>query len=64
MAVAVEKVQELDAFKSKLEERKSLIASLEGLSDQGRRGLYVVIVGESQTRDRMSAYGYEKDTTP
>ena len=64
VAVAVEKVQELDAFKSKLEERKSLIASLEGLRDQGRRGLYVVIVGESQTRDRMSAYGYEKDTTP
>ena len=64
VAVAVEKVQELDAFKSKLEERKSLIASLEGLRDQGRRGLYVVIVGESQTRDRMSAYGYEKETTP
>ena len=64
VAVAVEKVQELDAFKSKLEERKSLIASLEGLRDQGRRGLYVVIVGESQNRDRMSAYGYEKDTTP
>lgn len=61
---AVEKVHELDAFKTKLEERKALIASLENLNEQGRRGLFVIIVGESQTRDRMSAYGYGRDTTP
>ena len=64
VTAAVEKVQELNSFESKLEERKSLIASLEGIREQGRHGLYVVIVGESQTRDRMSAYGYEKETTP
>lgn len=63
VTAAVEKVQELNSFESKLEERKSLIAALEGIREQGRHGLYVVIVGESQTRDRMSAYGYEKDTT-
>lgn len=61
---AVEKVHELDEFKNKLEERKALIASLDNLTEQGRPGLFVIIVGESQTRDRMSAYGYDRDTTP
>ena len=27
-------------------------------------GLYVLVIGESQNKKRMSAYGYERDTTP
>ena len=27
-------------------------------------GVYVLVIGESQNRDHMSAYGYERDTTP
>lgn len=27
-------------------------------------GVYVVVIGESQTRDHMSAYGYSRPTTP
>ncbi|MCH3949873.1 MAG: phosphoethanolamine transferase [Acidaminococcus sp.] len=28
------------------------------------RGLYVLVIGESATRDHMHAYGYERETTP
>lgn len=27
-------------------------------------GVYVVVIGESHTKDHMSAYGYDKDTAP
>lgn len=60
----VAKIEELDSFKHQLEHRKALIASLDSIKHQGRPGLFVVIIGESQTRDRMSAYGYERETTP
>lgn len=60
----VAKIEELDSFKHQLEHRKVLIASLDSIKHQGRPGLFVVIIGESQTRDRMSAYGYERETTP
>lgn len=34
------------------------------ISSDGTDGLYVLVIGESQTREHMSAYGYEKCTTP
>ena len=61
---AIEKVKGLDAFKTQLKQRKAMIASIEDIGEQGRTGLFVIVIGESQTRDRMSAYGFERDTTP
>lgn len=61
---AFDKVHELDTFKKQLEQRKTLVASLANISQQGRNGLFVIVIGESQSRDRMSAYGYGRDTTP
>lgn len=37
---------------------------LEGLSQSGPPGLYVLVIGESANRQHMSAYGYTRDTTP
>lgn len=31
---------------------------------QGNPGVYILVIGESQNRLHMSAYGYEKETTP
>lgn len=46
-------------------------ARLQHLSDlgtlsiaPGKAGLYVLVIGESVTRDHMGAYGYDRDTTP
>lgn len=39
---------------------KKVAASLKNAPD----GVYVLIIGESLTRDHMNVYGYERDTTP
>lgn len=45
--------------------RESRLKALSGLSVQENfKGVYVVIIGESETRNHMSVYGYNKDTTP
>ena len=36
---------------------------LAGIS-QGNPGVYILVIGESQNRLHMSAYGYDKETTP
>lgn len=30
----------------------------------GHKGIYVLVIGESETRNHMSAYGYQRETTP
>ncbi len=45
--------------------RKQNLQKLKGLSvipDKG--GLYILVIGESETRDHMHVYGYNKDNTP
>lgn len=61
---AQEIVQDLNAFKEELAKRQVALGALGDLKNQGNGGLYLVVLGESQTRSRMSAYGYERDTTP
>lgn len=39
-------------------------ARLKELSQETRPGLFVLVIGESENRLHMSAYGYERDTTP
>ena len=52
------------SYSAKAKERQVLNERLQSLGHEPRSGLYVFVVGESMTRTRMSAYGYEKNTTP
>ena len=47
------------------EMRMKNLEQLAGLSVKpGQGGLYVLVIGESETRDHMHAYGYKKENTP
>lgn len=61
---AREIVKALDSFKKEVEKRQSLVANLPDMTQKGDNGLFVVVIGESHTRDRMSVYDYARDTTP
>lgn len=61
---AYETVREYDGFKQEVEKRQRLLANLPDMNQKGDVGLFVVVIGESHTRDRMSAYEYSRDTTP
>ena len=62
---AVIKIHELNSFKEGSSQREKCIQPiLQTLKHQGDDGLFVVVLGESQTKTHMSAYGYYRDTTP
>ena len=47
------------------EKRMKALKQLKGLSVKpGQGGLYVLVIGESETRDHMHAYGYRRENTP
>lgn len=45
-------------------ERQENLKQLEGVTNSGEDGVYVLIIGESATRDHMACYGYSRNTTP
>lgn len=53
-----------ESYKKNREERMENLSSLPDLANKGNPGIYVLVIGESETRDRMSLYGYNRDTTP
>ena len=58
-------VREMDRFKEGVERRKKILNDLAQKGEKGRKGLFVIVIGESHTRDRMSAYNFlDRDTTP
>lgn len=47
------------------EKRMKALKQLTGLGVKpGQGGLYVLVIGESETRDHMQAYGYKRENTP
>ena len=46
------------------ETRKQQLRDTLRTENTGEPGIYVLVIGESQNRTRMSAYGYQLDTTP
>ncbi|SUP39505.1 phosphoethanolamine transferase [Veillonella criceti] len=45
--------------------RENKLKSLTGLTVQEQsKGVYILIIGESESRDHMSLYGYNRETTP
>ena len=51
-------------FKESFAERSKMLEELNLQAANVADGLYVVVIGETLQRDHMSAYGYEKLTTP
>lgn len=51
-------------FRDSINERVGILDSLNLKDVETNEGLFVVIIGESLTRDHMSAYGYSRQTTP
>ncbi len=55
---------EYDKFKEMVSQRNAMLQELQ-VEDAGDTGLYVLVISESQTREHMSAYGYNlRETTP
>lgn len=51
-------------FKESFVERSKMLEELNLQASNATDGLYVVVIGETLQRDHMSAYGYDKATTP
>ncbi|WP_298706037.1 phosphoethanolamine transferase [uncultured Veillonella sp.] len=60
--------QLLDSYKAYGENkamREQRLLSLKGLTvNPDHKGVYVLVIGESETREHMGVYGYKRDTTP
>lgn len=56
-------IEEYNNFKNAREMRNVTIVQSD-ISSDSQDGLYVLVIGESETRAHMSAYGYNKPTTP
>lgn len=52
-----------DFIQAKESRGQNLTANLQITSDT-ENGIYVLVIGESETRDHMSAFGYNRKTTP
>lgn len=47
------------------EERQKRLSTLKDLEiHESAQGVYVLVIGESETRDHMHVYGYSRETTP
>lgn len=57
-------MQKYTGFSQKAEERKKHIHNIVPVSPQQDKGVFVLVIGESQNRLHMHAYGYDRNTTP
>lgn len=58
-------LRQYTAYGEGKEERQKRLAALTDLGIQdSAEGVYVLVIGESETRDHMHAYGYSRETTP
>lgn len=53
-----------NAFAENKQKRASMINQNLSLSENNEKGIYVLVIGESQNRLHMSVYGYGRETTP
>jgi heptose-I-phosphate ethanolaminephosphotransferase len=64
--IAIRGMQNLSKYtsfkKSQAERKKNIRLAQKG--NMGSDGIYVLVIGESENRDNMSAYGYARKTTP
>lgn len=58
-------LQEYKAYGLAKIEREARLSALPGVTIQpAHNGIYMLVIGESETRDHMSLYGYSRQTTP
>lgn len=57
-------VQKYNDFAQNKASREAHLKQFSLISDSEKKGVYVLIIGESQNRLHMNAYGYERNTTP
>ncbi|MGN1393777.1 MAG: phosphoethanolamine transferase [Succinivibrionaceae bacterium] len=60
---ANETLEQYKIFNNLKNQRKDIIKKINA-NDEGFKGTYVLVIGESESRTQMGVYGYEKDTTP
>lgn len=61
----VQTLQSYREYGQAKELRKERLASLHHIDrEPAHGGVYVVVIGESETRDHMQVYGYARETTP
>lgn len=57
-------LQRYEDFNKQIEKRKQNINQILQVDTNSNSGVYVLVIGESQNKNYMSAYGYERKTTP
>ncbi len=58
-------LKEYKAYGEAKKKRMMRLQALSGLHiDEKDKGIYILVIGESETRDHMHAYGYSRETTP
>ncbi len=51
-------------FQMSIKKREKITQQLMQNAVESNNGLYVLVIGESETRDHMHAYGYQEENTP
>jgi len=57
-------IERYQAFYEEKELRKRNIATLLSKEQKGYDGIYFLVIGESQNKNHMHVYGYDRETTP
>ena len=57
-------LQEYRAYGEARAIREERLNSLQGLHTLSSEGVFVLVIGESETRNHMQVYGYDRETTP
>lgn len=57
-------LQEYKKYGEARQQREEKLRQLQNLKISGSGGVFVLVIGESESRDHMQAYGYSRDTTP
>ncbi len=56
--------EEYNRFADRKSERNANLQNLQGISHAAEKGVYILVIGESQNKLHMQAYGYNRPTTP
>ncbi len=57
-------LQRYNEFQEAVQTRQNLVSSYTDIKSNSSDGVYILVIGESANRTHMSAYGYERMTTP
>lgn len=64
LKVAISREQSLENFQRVRKTRETVLLRNKVALEKTEKGVYALVIGETHARSNMSAYGYERDTTP